>query len=45
MTIFSRWNFIAILTLTACLIFGADATPSPNLSPVDIPALVKKAES
>jgi TPR repeat protein len=45
MTIISRWNFIAVLTLTACMAFGADTTPSPNPSSVDIPALVKKAES
>ena len=40
MTIIYRWNFISVLTLTACLAFGADTTPS-----LDIPALVKKAES
>jgi uncharacterized protein len=45
MTITPRWNFIAVLTLTACLAFGADATPSLIPSPADIPALVKKAES
>ena len=45
MTIIPRWNFIALLTLTACLAFGADTTPNLNPPSVDIPALVKKAES
>ena len=44
MTIISRWDFIAVLILTACLAFGAD-TPSPNPSDVDIPALMKKADN